>query len=91
MMLRISLRSRELLGARPPIFPLVPVPGSERQTGEQMERSRHGKRTREAQEGQHGLVGPRRRVGCRLEGDSGSPGGGGPGVAKRQNGAQRGA
>ena len=29
MMLRVSLRSRELLGARPPIFPLVPVPGSE--------------------------------------------------------------
>ena len=34
MMLRISLRSRELLGARPPIFPSVPVPGSERRESE---------------------------------------------------------
>ena len=29
MMLRVSLRSRELLGARPPIFPWAPVPGSQ--------------------------------------------------------------
>ena len=34
MTLRVSLRSRELLGARPPIFPLVPVPGSERRESE---------------------------------------------------------
>ena len=34
MMLRVSLRSRELLGARPPIFPLVPAPGSERREGD---------------------------------------------------------
>ena len=34
MMLRVSLRSRELLGARPPIFPSVPVPGSERRASE---------------------------------------------------------
>ena len=34
MMLRISLRRRELLGARPPIFPSVPVPGSERRESE---------------------------------------------------------
>ena len=30
MMLRVSVCSREVLGARPPIFPLVPAPGSER-------------------------------------------------------------
>ena len=34
MMLRVSLRSRELLGARPPIFPWAPVPGSERRASE---------------------------------------------------------
>ncbi len=34
MTLRVSLRSRELLGARPPIFPLVPAPGSERREGD---------------------------------------------------------
>ena len=34
MTLRVSLRRRELLGARPPIFPLVPAPGSERQESE---------------------------------------------------------
>ena len=34
MMLRVSLRSCELLGARPPIFPLVPVPGCERRESE---------------------------------------------------------
>ena len=32
MMLRIYLRSRELLGARTPIFPWAPVPGSARQS-----------------------------------------------------------
>ena len=89
MTLRVSLRSRELLGARPPIFPWAPVPGSE--TGRRMERLRHGKRTREAQEGQHGRVGPRHRGGCGLEGDSGSPGGRGLRVAKLQNGERRGA
>ena len=56
-----------------------------------MERLWRGKRTREAQEGQHGLVGPRRRAGCGLEGDSGSPGGGGLGGPKMQNGERRGA
>ena len=30
MMLRVSLRRRELLGARTPIFPSAPVPGCER-------------------------------------------------------------
>ena len=34
MMLRISLRRRALQGARPPIFPSVPVPGSERRESE---------------------------------------------------------
>ena len=34
MMLRVSLRSRELLGARTPIFPWAPVPGSERRGSE---------------------------------------------------------
>ena len=34
MMLRVSLRRRELLGARTPIFPSVPVPGSERRESE---------------------------------------------------------
>ena len=34
MMLRVSLRRHELLGARPPIFPLVPVPGTERPASE---------------------------------------------------------
>ena len=65
MMLRVSLRRRELLGARMPIFPSVTVPVIE--TGERMERLRHGKRTREAQEGQNGLVAPRHSLvaGCR--------------------------
>ena len=34
MMLQVSLRRRELLGARTPIFPLVPAPGSERRASE---------------------------------------------------------
>ena len=34
MMLRLSLRRRELLGARPPIFPWAPVPGGERRESE---------------------------------------------------------
>ena len=34
MMLRISLRRRELLGARTPIFPCVPVPGTARRASE---------------------------------------------------------
>ena len=34
MMLRVSLRSRELLGARTTIFPSVPVHGSERRASE---------------------------------------------------------
>ena len=34
MTLRVSLRSRELLGARPPIFLWAPVPGSERRESE---------------------------------------------------------
>ena len=34
MMLRVSLRRRELLGARTPIFPWAPVPGSERRESE---------------------------------------------------------
>ena len=34
MMLRVSLRSRELLGARTPIFPWAPVPASERRESE---------------------------------------------------------
>ena len=34
MTLRVSLRRRELLGARTPIFPWAPVPGSERRASE---------------------------------------------------------
>ena len=34
MTLRVSLRRRALLGARTLIFPLVPVPGSERRESE---------------------------------------------------------
>ena len=34
MMLRVSLRSRELLGARTPIFLWAPVPGCERRESE---------------------------------------------------------
>ena len=34
MTLRVSLRSRELLGARTPIFPWALVPGSERRGSE---------------------------------------------------------
>ena len=34
MTLRVSLRRRELLGTRTPIFPSVPAPGSERRESE---------------------------------------------------------
>ena len=34
MTLRFSLRRRELLGARTPIFPWAPAPGSERRESE---------------------------------------------------------
>ena len=85
MMLRVSLRSRELLGARTPIFPLAPVPGSERRASEWRGYGMGNGRVKR-KECQHGLVGPRRRGGCRLEGDSGSPGGGGWGGQKYQTG-----
>ena len=34
MTLRVFVRRRELLGARPPIFPWAPVPGIERRESE---------------------------------------------------------